>query len=454
MQGELMDFTKCKKLISQAHKQCSYLEYLPADDERWVDLDENGVRGNINCIDLLVGGVQVKEIEDETAYLLFSGYRGGGKSTTLKQVQARLEEDDFEVLFVDTTAYLNTSVPIETYEILLTVTGELENRYGDKLEGTLTGIWKRIANFLNSEVEIKELELSTLDAGKIKFELRENPDFRRSLQQLLDRRQKQSGVIRQCLDYMNEFKAKFKQICPDKTGLVIIVDSLEKLRGQEATAIRESLIQVFDLYADRLHLPFHTIYTVPPWLQFTPAWTSISGSFQEYFLLPMCDVTLEENGSSAGIDVLMEMLQKRIRIEDLFGENSNRALRNLIELSGGYPRDLLRLLQGILLNMFSDKVNCPLDAEKLEGYIDREVKKLVETYDQSLYLEDVRQLNEVSLKKDIPYTHIEPERLADWLDHHFILCYRNGDSKYDLHPLLKRKSDRYQKLLKATKDSE
>jgi hypothetical protein len=59
---------------------------------------------------------------------LFSGFRGCGKSTALRQLKAQLERQGALVFLIDALDYLNPTMPIDLSDFLLVLAGAI----GDK----------------------------------------------------------------------------------------------------------------------------------------------------------------------------------------------------------------------------------------------------------------------------------------------------------------------------------
>ncbi|RJO71504.1 MAG: hypothetical protein C4523_04025 [Myxococcales bacterium] len=442
------------KLIAEAYENCNPEESLELGDPRWVNLDANGVRGDPPCTEFLQGPIELSDERKQIARLLFSGFRGSGKSTLLKRLKQRLENERFEVLYVDAEKYLNLNMPVEPYEILLSIAGEMDINY--PLKNRTKRLWQRFHKFCTQEVEVKGMEIGIPKVGSIQTELKANPDFRRELKNLLERRQKQSAVIKQTHDFIHETIAHLATIKPESKGLVVILDQLEHLRGsvsKDNVEVRESIIRLFNEYTDALMLPCHAIYTVPPWLRFTTAFANICGKFKDdALILPMCRVWDQEKNEPCleGIDALVGMVGKRVNLTKIFGSNNPASVREMAKLSGGYPRDLLRLLRGVILRIHMGKDKLPLSEEKQSEYMEREVGELAEQYGTALFSEDIDKLAQIAETNDIPTESTSPEKLADWLENHFIICYQNHRSWYDVHPLLKEKSLRYRKLVSSS----
>lgn len=131
-------------------------------------------------------------------------------------------------------------------------------------------------------------------------------------------------------------------------GLVAIFDSLEKLRGITTnwTEVLGSAEKIFTSGAPYLRLPVHVLYTVPPAL--------VSRFFTTVEFMPMIKLHERQGGTSeAGYEAAREMVRRRIPdavLAEFLGSKVAERVRRLIEMSGGYPREIVRLLQAVIAN--------------------------------------------------------------------------------------------------------
>ena len=431
-----------RKQISSAYVQCDPFESLKFDDPRWVELDKDGVRGNYSCTEMILNTLELMTEQERYAHLLFSGFPGSGKSTLLLRLVGELRNLGHDVIYVDVEEYLNLNIPIETYEILLAIAGEMDKQFPRTSQQSL---WDSISGFLNREVSASaDIKFAIPGGSEMRMELRENVDFRRSVKELINKRQKHPAIIEQCRQFIDKTVAEHQSAKP----IVVVLDNLERNRGRQHQEIRDSLHASFNLYAKDLHLPCHTVYSIPPWLRFTSDATSMVSKFDKDFILPMCKVIDQKSGDryQKGIDLLVEIAAKRFDVEQVFGDTNPGFLRNLGYLSGGYIRDYLRLVRGVLLKIYTLKFDGPPSKEELQRFADEESVALADDYGPSISLSDMPILLEVQAKKDVPKELNDIEKLIDWLDNHFIICYQNGGEWYDIHPLLAEKSNRFKRL--------
>ena len=125
-------------------------------------------------------------------------------------------------------------------------------------------------------------------------------------------------------------------------------------------------------------------------------------------------------------------MQRRVRdLARVFGDDLDVTLQPILEASGGYPRDLLRMVRQLLI----DARGFPVKSTDAQRVID-------ELSQQYAFI--VRGTN-LPLLKQIATTHTLPQEDAEQvaafgrlLERWLVLAYRNGDEWYDLHPLVRR----------------
>lgn len=168
-------------------------------------------------------------------------------------------------------------------------------------------------------------------------------------------------------------------------------------------------------------------------------------------ILPMCKVTDRDTSQphEQGIQAMMEILGKRMPLEKIF-ENPN-VLRSLILGSGGYPRDLLRMVQELLQRARMTKLTPPLPSGDTQQLITKVLDAIGETYEKPIADEDIALLQRVGRDRDITgHTKADLLRLADLFDGHFVMSYRNGRYWFDLHPLVRRSRKIHREFEKKT----
>jgi hypothetical protein len=388
---------------------------------------------------------------------LFSGFRGAGKTTELLRLKQDLERKGYFVLYADALDYVNPAEPIDISDLLMVLAGSFSDALADKI-GTDVGrvsFWDRMTNFLtNTEISIPRMEgrlelsspgrevLGGLRAGlNLKAELKTGSSFRQNLQKFLAS-QLADLVARVDLFFEDGVKT-IRESAGTETQVVFIFDQLEQIRGTFQTweSVIQSIELLFSTHLDKLRLPYvHAVYAVPPWLRFLlPPEAPMT-------MLPT--VHLWNNDAprtvfEAGLVAFRALVHRRIDVTDtarLFGPAGARAggpVDRVIEASGGYVRDLLRLMQEIVKRASA----LPVAERVVDTVINAARRDLL----QLIALDDARWLRDIGQERNAALRSIDErsvERLSNFLDTHRVLYFVNDSAWYDIHPLIRDEVDR------------
>jgi hypothetical protein len=114
----------------------------------------------------------------------FTGQRGTGKSTELRRLRVELRQRGHVALMADMVEYMNLTTAVEVGDFLIAIMGALSERveaeYRD--DATYQSYWDRIVKFLGTEVKLDGIDLKG-GGATLKLSLREDPDFRRRVQE-------------------------------------------------------------------------------------------------------------------------------------------------------------------------------------------------------------------------------------------------------------------------------
>lgn len=383
------------------------------------------------------------EFSEVESLQLFSGFSGAGKTTQLLRLQQELTGDGYLVIYADAEDYLNLGEPVEIADLLYTVAGAfsdgLEKAGVDLPKGE--SYWKRFQHYLTkTQVEIPEL---SIPAGpvELKAELKTSATFRQKLQQHLGGQLRE--LVRQTREFIEEgVKEVYKKLGSDKR-VVFILDSLEKLRATPSNEqeLMDRLEKLFRNHLQTLKFPWlHCVYSVPAWLRYviTDGEIVLIPSIKQY------EGRASTTPSERGWSVLRELVERRLHKEGcrlLFGEPDSEqhfALADrLIQMSGGAPRDLLRLFREVLLVAAAEEL--PVSSSLVESAISSVRNEL------KVAIDDAHWLAQIAKSKAADLTSCdkrEINRLMRLLDNHFILCFRNDSDWYDIHPLIREEVER------------
>lgn len=429
---------------------CNPEEALPAGDDRNVDLDElngaPGVRGD-RWIDTLATEIKLSR---KPVCRFFTGLPGSGKSTELRRLQGLLEAKggpDRLVVYIEAEAVLDLNAPVDVPDIWVALLHETERCVlraegrdpNDALgESLLARLWHWLDK---TELDISALEVtpttlgSALDlapgvtataglGGKLVLALREQPSFRKRARERIANHV--TTFVRLAGEEMARLDARAK--ATGRRGLVVLFDSLEKLRGITSNWVEvlQSAERLFAGPAPFVQLPVPVVYTIPPALILRQ---NVRASF-----MPMIKLYDREGGRyDAGFRAARALVEKRIPpgvlVELLGATTLEQRLERLLAWSGGYPREIVRLLQLLLRQRAVD-----------ERVFEHVLGGAGDDYRRTIPATAYELLASIAVDHDLHAALVSPEsrELADQLlSNNVVLCFHNGEEWFDLHPAIR-----------------
>ncbi len=422
-----MDFKTRKKY----YNLCNPYEYLEPEDERNVDLDAFGqkegrlVRG-INWADRLMQEIM---LSDKPVFKLLTCLPGTGMTTVLKILAKRLFDRDGADLFpvfIDAEDIIDLASPVEAADIILAVIYSVEKsilaQVGGPSEKALDeGYFKRLLNWLeNTDPAMGKGDFSIPSAGRLVFEMKNRPGLRQRIRNTIA-----SHFSTFLADANNELKTRNYHISRkfSQNGIIVIFDSLEKLKGitSNRNEVVESAEKIFSGNAPYVRLPVHALYTVPLGL-----YTRIPGMD----FLPMIRVYDKDNEPyEPGIEAVRELVRRRLPdniLEEIFGTEAQERLDRLILRSGGYPRDILVMLQECII-----RNNYPIYNRTFEQIIARTTDGYLTTIPEEAF----DWLAKIAKSKTFFIENENHRKLVDFmLANCSVFRYLDDDAWFDLHP--------------------
>jgi len=378
--------------VTAIYQACDPTEALESQDPRYVPLA--AARGE----DFAEKGGWRRQMaktiyqSKSPASCLVSGFLGDGKSTELKRLIREFKDGvngpRYAAIYVDCEKYVNP----ETYsfvDILLAIIGEtgkqLQADYDVKLKpGYLRSRLSEIQDLLTSKVELESAEAKAkLDPFEIALKL-----SLKTKAEAMTRQQLWTALEGENTDLAEKFgellrieaRPELKQ--QGYEDIIIVVDWLEKLiclkRGKEDGP--NSHVDLFIHHAPHfLKFGSHLVLTVPIDLVYSAEQerlTSAYGREPEVISAVKVISYFEEEERRIACDAMIELLRKRfervegaaIPFEAVFPDKE--LAEDLIEFSGGHPRQLLILVRQCL--QFIDKL--PISREALEAAKKKEVQ--------------------------------------------------------------------------------
>ncbi len=373
---------------------------------------------------------------------LFSGTIGSGKSTELRRLAQELRSSSNYAVVINAQDYLNPQMPIGIVDLLLTMALAAWEATAKELgvDASSGARWNWLKSVFSSDVEISGIELSG-GVVKLKAELKSNPTARERIRQFHEARL--DVLVSEINAFLVESaeKIKVKKGWDSKAKMVLIVDSLEHFGGQAAAGqaddVFTSLQRMFNTFATYLRLDgWSVVYSVPPLLhKLAPGISNAFGATSTYFLTSAH--VFKDHSAVVDTDTvtnkLMPLVRKRIGeivVAQLIGDAE---IRNIIEMTGGDLRDLIRAVRAVLLAGLADKSSFPVEQSHLES-VYNELRRPylplpVNTQQRLAY---VAKHYQVLLQNESEWSNV----IGD-LAQKRVLLYLNGAEWYGVHPLLR-----------------
>lgn len=419
---------------------------MSAAEERKYYIDFSSVRSS-NIIDELQANISLFSPEEATCQL-FTGHVGGGKTTELLCLKSILEEEGFQVVYLESSHSLNLA-DTDIGEILLTIAIHLTQTF-EGLELTdSTLLWQSLLQELwkifNREDEVHALTsvsaiekngIASLSSGlrNIALHAKNRPELRLKLRQYLEPR---ISLILKAIntELIEPATAALKQL--GKKGLVTIVDNLDRLEAVQKPWGRSQPEYLFVDRGEQLcKLNCHMVYTIPLSLIFSKDFGRLTQRFGcDPKILPAIPVR-DRHGRDfePGIGQLQQMILARAfpdvatdrrlaLIPRLFDDQ--QTLDRLCYMSGGHARNLLRLLH----RWIEKDRQLPLSRNRLEVAIRERCQQLI----LSLSGEEKKLLYQVAKQKRILGT----ENYQFLLRNLLVFEYQDDEGPwFDINPIL------------------
>ncbi|MEQ9549078.1 MAG: AAA family ATPase [Coleofasciculus sp. G3-WIS-01] len=346
----------------------------PEDRQYYINF--SSVRGG-KIIEAL-GRTIARLSPDEPTCQLFTGHIGCGKSTELFRLKAQLEEQQFHVVYFESSQDLDMA-DVDISDILLSIARSvsenleaigisLQPRYFNKL-------FNEINDFLQTPIDVDVAAELSVGIAKITAKTKDSPQLREQLRQHLEPRTQ--GILQAInAEIIEPAIKKLKQ--RGKQGLVVIIDNLDRVDPRRVHGDR---LQPEYLFIDRgsqlRRLRCHLVYTIPLALMFSNEYETLKnrlGGGVAPKVLPMVPIGFRDGREfPQGMALLRQLVLARafptVSPEDrlsLIPEvfDSPETLDRLCRISGGHIRNLL----GVLYNCLQQE-DPPFSRECLESVI-------------------------------------------------------------------------------------
>jgi energy-coupling factor transporter ATP-binding protein EcfA2 len=427
--------------LDTAYHACHPEIPLEPNDSRYVDL--TAVRGGQNLATVIARRIRRTPFPQFHKQLI-TGHRGCGKSTELKQLQAKLQEEKLFTVYFDVENVLDLG-DLNYLDVLVAMARAITETVSEaklKIPQTLLqNLDKWFAERILTQESMHDIK------GALETEFAVAPtvplltrillaftgQIRSGSSRKLEIRQTLEKELRVFLQRLNELidAVQVRLQRQGWQGLVVIVDGLEKMHYKILPEGQSSHSLLFAEHAEQLKAPHcHIIYTVPISLLFN---MNLGDAFAETDVIPMVKINEPDGNTpcSAGRQALQTVVAKRVQVESIFVDPA--IVEQLIAASGGSVRDLLRLVR-----FACDESDTQISSEQAESAI----RRLVREYDRLVKDEDLALLAKISEARRVS----GDEASGRLLHHRLVLEYVNGERWADLHPAVRR-SPRVQEIL-------
>ncbi len=419
-------------------------EPLPAGSPFYVDC--KAVRGGSNVLVEL--GKTVRMASQPTCQL-YTGHRGGGKSTELLRLQQDLDRQGCTVVYFSAEDEDVNPEDVEYTDILLACARHLLEgvKQADASAPVLSWLSDRakaLNDILQTEIKIDptQVDLGIKEFAKITASIRTQPTQRAKLRELLT---PHTETLVKALNIFIE--DALEKLPADRKKLVLIADGLEKITLINRDNGRANHEEIFIDRGEQLKsLKCHVIYTVPISLVLS----SRSSDLMEIYncppqVLPMVMVREKnDNVYPAGVEAMKSIIQARMQsVREIQGMalaaeifDNLDTLEQLCLISGGHVRNLVLLIQNAI--KYNEKEQLPIQADDVQ----QAVRQLRKTYRNTVNAEQWSLLASVHRTHQIQ--HDEAHRSL--LFNRCLLEYSEEDTWHDVHPVLREVAEFKQAL--------
>jgi len=416
---------------------CDPYRPLPLEDHRYFDFNEPvpGTDRPLRGRDHIAYLKDAIELSEDGSCQLFSGFGGTGKSTELARLAEDLEGTGYSVLLVNGQDYHDLNHPLAIEDLMVLIAGSFgdatERRLGKKVK--VAGYWERLRDFVR-RLEVSEVGLTVIpDVADLKIGIKNEKSFWVDIREALNRAPQKLREFSH--RYIQECVRLIEQVDQPSKGVVFILDSMEKLSAlpPDFHQTMESVFRVLVDFPDFLHLPrCHVIYTVPPYVQLINP--TLTEKYRVAHVLPSIKV-LERDAKvrpyRPGVEALAELLRRRIPVDEIFAGRPD-LLERLILASAGHVRTLIAFVRDLLFQARRRGLP-PTDAD---------VEEILQPFRQQarmrVWRESAPLLQRILETQTIEGIRKEEyETVARFMDSYLVLCYRNGEDWYEVHPLVR-----------------
>ncbi len=422
---------------------------LEPGDARYVDFQ--AVRGDDDIRTEL--GSRILN-DDENTYQLYSGHRGGGKSTELLRLAKFLEDEGCVVVYFAAATDNSGDLSLQDtqyQDVLLSCTRQLLEKLSDRADSTPIQNWlsdrlKRLKELALTEVELEKM---TLDVAlpqfmKLTAAVRKEPNRREEIRKLVE--VNTESLVTALNLFINNARKRGKA---NENKVVVIADNLDRIVRTQEPDKPSNFEEIFVHRSELMRsLDCHMVYTAPLSLLYSPLSSELQTIYGKPQILPMVMVTSVDGTviQEEGIGLLRQALARRVRQvwpelglvangdEGTVGVFESQDILDLLCLSsGGHLRDLMHMSQ--------DAINRTLKLPVRAQAVKRAITDFRQAYLRSLQESEWEFL--LAVRESKQKQNDDDERYQALLAKRCILEYSFFDDDgervtwYDVHPLIR-----------------
>ena len=403
----------------------------------------------VRTTEAIEGVSKILEFQEpgEFTTILFTGHRGCGKSTELKRIQHRWEQD-YRVIYLeaDEETDINDADYTDLYLIVIKKVEYELRRLGHKVDPRL------LANIEDWFKEvIKEDERSVESSISLEGEATlgaEAPFLAKLMIKLLAQikgSDTRKTTIRQTLQrdisrlkadlnlLLNDAYKKIKATYPK--GFLIIFDNLDRV----PPAVSDRLF--FDYGTQLKELRCTLVYTVPISALYSPK--GLLNTFGSPHIVPMVNIyqldrdRCDLDYNQTGLEAIADVIEQRVNIEAVF--ETRQHLLDLTKASGGHIRQLMQLMR-IACQTASTRGHDKIVDED----VTYAVKQIQFDFERFIPQEHYPVLAQVCLSKNIT-----KDDIGQLMMFNLSVLEYNGNTRWNYPNPVVKQSDAFQAALRA-----
>ncbi len=342
-----------KEKIIEAIGRCNPDEPLNPGDPRWCDFDP--ARGT-NLHDRLSRRLRGAEAERKFSHIALAGHRGCGKSTELARFMGQARAEGYLPLYAVVNEQADPN-EIGFGDLFLLMLRLLDEAFDadPRLKSLPEKTVRVVTDWFRDVTHIEEREVQRVISFSGEVGLGANTPLGKLLSGLSLLRKttgSQREQIKKAVEkYPDQLRDNLNLLLIDARrlsekayprGLVFVLDNLDRYPPE---MISKAVLTNADLLSS---VNAHTIFVLPISLLYNPPGETVEDRYEPETLpmLPVYPRGAPHSLQQSSIKALLDAIYLRVD-QSLFAHDSLAA--RIAQLSGGCPRDLLRLLKESLL---------------------------------------------------------------------------------------------------------